>query len=87
MSDIHYVKLDFENGDLTTTKDIVNALGSAPIFFSLIAGEAGEVVGYTESELPFPELADKIRAIVWKHNDGMFCEVVEKQEEDIDHLL
>jgi len=84
---MQYVELCFENAGEKRTQEIMLNLEDAGIGYEHITGQAGNLVGCISNKLDFETFKDKAENVVHDHNDGMWCEIESKTEEQVDHLL
>jgi len=83
---LQYVEITFENTNENETGAILESL-MCNSKWQHITGQSGSLVGYIQQEADLQEFKKIASDIVWKHNDGMFCEVTPVTEKDINHLL
>ena len=80
-----YAHVEFENANDRTTETIVEELWNIT-GYNHITGSAGMLYfAYTGKTLA--QITEAVQAVVWKHNGGMFVEVVERTEKDFEDIL
>jgi hypothetical protein len=80
--------IKYENAGEDGTRAIIGDLESVPgLRFYTITGDIGEILVAYSSEFKFKKFRKIAEKIMWKHNDGLYCDVTKRSYESVEHLL
>lgn len=80
--------IKFENAGEECTRAIIRDLESVPgLRFYTITGVIGEILVAYSSEFKFKKFKKIAEKIMWEHNDGLYCDVIKRSYDSVEHLL
>lgn len=82
-----FVYIRFELVGVEETQSIIDELQTAGMKFDVIVADVGEIIGSYSEKVKFKKFEKTAQDIVWKHNNGCYCEVTERTYESVEQYL